>query len=96
MNFTHICTSVDDYVMIMEEALKLVASKMNISEDQVLAEWELHVRHIILTLSAKKMVATLFYPLILYVLGQAKAIGTDFDCVDFDKPSTSPPQSGIS
>ena len=35
----------DDYVMIMEEALKLAASNMTISEDQVVAEWELQVRH---------------------------------------------------
>ena len=44
-DLTHTCTSADDYVKIMEEALKLVASKMNISEAQVLAEWELQVRH---------------------------------------------------
>ena len=35
--------------MILDEALKLATSKMNISEDQIVAEWELNVKHFYLT-----------------------------------------------
>lgn len=43
-----LCTA-DDYAKVIQEALTLAASEMRITEDEVLAEWELQVRHYFLT-----------------------------------------------